>query len=142
MIRVDFLAERLRDHKGMRRKEDWLVSVGFRLIGGGCSKHAYRSPDGKLVVRVYNAHLTTQEADNYRDAPEGSRRYLVPLLAYGIGFQIQEYVEGVECPGRGKCPVTSWYDVGIFNHVHDPVTGEPRVYDYGTSGFWTKTEDE
>lgn len=117
-----------------------LKAAGWKRIGTGSFKEAFKHPDFKFIVKViyHNPGYGSNEIKNYESAPPEVQAMLAPIRAVGKHIQIQRYIEHTNyCPGA-NCPayVVGVTDMGLGkNHAH-LADGTVVVYDYGQESLF------
>jgi hypothetical protein len=147
MLTFDVMSECLnRWHKNGLNMHRMLTMYGWHQFDSGAFKDVYMQNGCDFVVKVNNGCYADNEGmnepDNYKTAPAHIRPFLVPLLAWGTGWQIQPLVNGVGCGDwlertryNQICPVAGLPDMDCKNHVHNP-DGTVAIYDYGQVRQW------
>jgi len=123
-----------------------LLDLGWKLQGRGAFKAVYSKEGVDVVVKVQSDPV--MEVVNYDSAPEFIKPHLLPILAHGQGWSIQERInhsnlserywedgqalcESHGCPGYIPCMA----DSGPNNHTHAE-DGTVIIFDYGQGGQW------
>ncbi len=90
---------------------------GFKVLSEyGCFKVVYKKPRLDLVVKVcFNGGHIREQNRSYKYSRKKFRAKLLPLLAYGDDYQVQQFVK--ECRKHG-CGVKGVPDTNGHNHTH------------------------
>jgi hypothetical protein len=123
-------------------REKYLKDNGWQLIGAGCWKDVYGRDDADFVVKIavdYSYPNGMREHTNFKTAPAHIKPFLLPLLTWGEGFQIQERIVlrpcPDDCPGVISGMADSASDDEKCNHTHAE-DGTLIIMDYGQETQW------
>lgn len=102
-----------------------LEAHGYVYYTAGAYRQVYRYGDkGKYLVKTGGGNHTRAQNKHFETASPKVKERMVPLLAYGPDYQVQQWVSPCFC----SVGVRGFADTQYHNHTHEG--GKKRAFDW------------